>query len=66
MIKIVHNSAGAGDWVEVHNDDDCIFQGHNITPNNLADILNSVTKGIAVKINCDDEQMEEGTWRELV
>ena len=62
MIKVVHNSAGSGDWVEVRNGDNILFQGHTITPNDLVDILNSFTDGMAVKINVTDEQMEEGEY----
>jgi hypothetical protein len=66
MIQVVHNSNESGDWVEVWNGDTCLHQNHTITPNDLVDILNSITKGMAVKINCNDEHLEEGTWRELV
>ena len=62
MIRVVHNSAGSGDWVQVWNDkvgESClIFEGHSITPNDLVDILNSFTDGLAVKYNVTDQDFE--------
>jgi hypothetical protein len=66
MIKVVHNSAGSGDWVEVWNDDEIIHQGHNITANDLVDILNTLTANMAVKVNIKDEQFEDMSWKEYV
>lgn len=62
MIRVIHNSAGSGDWVQVWNDkagESClIFEGHTITPNDLVDILNTFTEGLAVKYNVADEDFE--------
>lgn len=63
MIRVLHNSAGSGDWVQVWNDkggESClIHEGHSITPNDLVDILNSlITDGFAVKHNVRDEDFE--------
>ena len=66
MIKVVHNSAGSGDWVEVWNGDEIIHQSHNITPNDLVNILNTLTAGMAVKVNIRDEQFEDMSWKEWV
>jgi hypothetical protein len=66
MIKVVHNSAGSGDWVEVWNGDEIIHQSHNITPNDLVDILNTLTANMAIKINITDDQFEDMSWKELV
>ena len=66
MIKVVHNSVGSGDWVEVWKDDEIIFQDSRITPNGLVDILNSLTSGLAVKVNITDEQFQDMSWKELV
>jgi hypothetical protein len=62
MITVIHNSAGSGDWVVVKNGDDTLFEGHTITPNDLVDILNTFTKGLAVKVNVNDEVMEQGDF----
>jgi hypothetical protein len=66
MIKVVHNSAGSGDWVEVWNGDEIIHQSHTITPNDLVDILNTLTANMAIKINITDDQFEDMSWKELV
>lgn len=66
MIKVVHNSAGSGDWVEVWNGDEIIHQSRNITPNDLVNILNTLTAGMAVKVNIRDEQFEDMSWKEWV
>ncbi len=63
MIRVVHNSAGSGDWVQVWNDkvsgNELIHEGHTITPNDLVDILNNlITEGFAVKHNVKDEDFE--------
>ena len=62
MIKVIHNSAGSGDWVQVWNvkngEREALFEGHSITPNDLVDILNTITDGMAVKINVTDEDFE--------
>jgi hypothetical protein len=63
MIRVLHNSAGSGDWVQVWNDkggeSHLIHEGHSITPNDLVDILNSlITDGFAVKHNVTDEDFE--------
>lgn len=62
MIRVIHNSAGSGDWVQVWNDkvgESClIFEGHSITPNDLVDILNTFSEGFAVKHNVSDEDFE--------
>ncbi len=61
MIKVIHNSVGSGDWVQVWNDDELIHENHTITPNDLVDILNSViTSGAAVKMNVTDEFWIDG------
>ena len=60
MIKVIHNSNGSGDWVQVRNEEVMLFEGHQITPNDLVDILNSlITAGVAIKMNVTDEEMEE-------
>ena len=67
MIKVVHNSAGKGDWVEVWNGDEIIHQSHNITPNDLVHILNILSNAVvAVKVNIRDEQFEDMSWKEWV
>jgi hypothetical protein len=62
MIRVIHNSAGSGDWVQVWNDraNDSILihEGHSISPNDLVDILNTLTEGLAVKHNVTDEDFE--------
>jgi hypothetical protein len=62
MIRVLHNSAGSGDWVQVWNDkvgeSMLIHEGHTITPNDLVDILNTITDGLAVKHNVTDEDFE--------
>jgi hypothetical protein len=62
MIRVLHNSAGSGDWVQVWNDkvgeSILIHEGHTITPNDLVDILNTITDGLAVKHNVTDEDFE--------
>jgi len=62
MIRVIHNSAGSGDWVQVWNDkvgeSVLIFEGHSVTPNDLVDILNTITDGLAVKHNVSDEDFE--------
>lgn len=59
MIKIITNSLGCGDWVRVeHIHGDRLHDGHNITPNDLAEILHRL--GIyAEVVEVTDEQMEE-------
>jgi thiamine phosphate synthase YjbQ (UPF0047 family) len=63
MIRVLHNSAGSGDWVQVWNDTPSesilIHEGHSISPNDLVDILNNlITEGFAVKHNVTDEDFE--------
>ena len=62
MIRVIHNSAGSGDWVQVWNDKasgaELIHEGHSIHPNDLVAILNSFSDGLAIKINCTDEDFE--------
>lgn len=56
MIKVIHNSQGSGDWVQVWNDDTLIHENHSISPNDLVDILNTlITSGVAIKMNVNDE-----------
>ena len=60
MIKVIHNSNGSCDWVQVRNEEVMLFEGHQITPNDLVDILNNlITAGVAIKMNVTDEEMEE-------
>jgi hypothetical protein len=62
MIRVIHNSAGSGDWVQVWNDKATesvlIHEGHTIHPNDLVNILNSFSDGLAVKYNVSDEDFE--------
>lgn len=64
MIKVIHNSAGSGDWVTVRdtNTGETLFEGHRITPQDLVDILSFDGSTEAELIEVTDEQMEEGEF----
>ena len=66
MINVIHNSAGSGDWVVVKMGDRILFEGHKVTPNDLADIFNQIIPNVAVKVNVTDEEMEEGNFDEIL
>jgi hypothetical protein len=46
-------------WNDKAGESNLIHEGHNITPNDLVDILNNlITDGFAVKHNVKDEDFE--------
>ena len=74
MIRIVTNSEGSGDWVQVYLvtkskdgkevvSEQTVFEGHSLTPQALFDVLSSIEYTTEL-INCNDTELEEGTWRE--
>lgn len=66
MIQVIHNSAGSGDWVVVRMGTRTLFEGHKITPNDLADIFNQIIPNVSIKLNVTDEEMEEGNFDEII
>ena len=74
MIRIVTNSEGSGDWVQVYLltkskdgkevvSEETVFEGHSLTPMALFEVLRSIEYSTEL-ITCTDTELEEGTWRE--
>jgi hypothetical protein len=62
MVKIVTNNLGSGDWIAVVGPDGTvIFEGHNVLPFNLEDILRKLGHEAEV-LAVTDEEIEEGTY----
>ena len=62
MIKVITNSLGSGDWITVLQGENILFEGHKIGPQDLVDIIDSITFESGQLIEVTDEQMEEGEY----
>ena len=62
MIKVITNSLGSGDWITVRQGENILFEGHRIGPQDLVDIIDSITFESGELIEVTDEQMEEGEY----
>lgn len=63
MINVITNSMGSGDWVAVRDTKtgSILFEGHRITPMELASILEQLGHETDL-VALTDEEMEEGTY----
>ena len=61
MIQIFTNSLGSGDWTVIKRGEQILFEGHNPSVWELAAIFEELGHTAGV-IECDDVQMEEGTY----
>lgn len=59
MVQVIHNNLGSGDWVKVIKNHQVIFEGHRISPKDLAEMLH---RHFSIGVKYDeitDEEMEE-------
>lgn len=61
MIKVITNSLGSGDWIEVRGvSGKTLFSGHRVDARDLQEILDIVARTGCKLIEVTDEQLEEG------
>lgn len=60
MIKVITNSLGQCDWIDVRgHSGTLLFSGHEMLPKDIVDMLNLL--GVDTKlVEVTDEQMEDG------
>lgn len=59
MIQVKHNSEGSGDWVQVWNGEELLFEGDRITPFDLVDLLNWLNPAAEAElVRVNDEAFE--------
>lgn len=41
-VRVKYNGEGSGDWVEISVNGDVVYEGHNIAPCRLPDVLDAI------------------------
>ena len=64
MIKVLTNSLGSGDWIQVlgHSGSE-LFSGHSVGARELQEILDIVSRSGCELIECTDSEMEDGVHK---
>lgn len=62
MIKVITNSLGSGDWIQIKEGDLTIFEGHRVGVHDLVFLLQRYTTVKVNHVEVTDEQMENETF----
>jgi len=64
MIKVITNSLGSGDWIQVlGNSGSELFSGPSVSARELQEILDIVSRSGCELIECTDSMMEDGIFQ---
>lgn len=64
MIKVITNSLGSGDWIQVIGLSGLkLFSGHSISAKDLQELLNTFSRAGCELIECTDSEMEDGIFQ---